>query len=153
MPADGVMRQGARGLGQNHREGDENERLPKFGNFEPDQKCDEGRARRRKETTEGALRKIVSLGCEPGRQIKQDRKSTRLNSSHRDISYAVFCLKKKKQKTTLYSQHHQPPTLQFCPLRPTDLLCLSHLPPCPRRFAPRPPHHVSRTPHSPTPPL
>src|SRR5437764_7952038 len=28
---------------------------------------------------------------------KQDRKSTRLNSSHRCISYAVFCLKKKKQ--------------------------------------------------------
>src|SRR5207248_11252379 len=27
-----------------------------------------------------------------------DRKSTRLNSSHRTISYAVFCLKKKKQK-------------------------------------------------------
>src|SRR5690554_7155132 len=29
----------------------------------------------------------------------QDRKSTRLNSSHVRISYAVFCLKKKKQKT------------------------------------------------------
>src|SRR5207248_5322425 len=29
----------------------------------------------------------------------QDRKSTRLNSSHRTISYAVFCLKKKKQTT------------------------------------------------------
>src|SRR5207248_10751507 len=28
----------------------------------------------------------------------QDRKSTRLNSSHRTISYAVFCLKKKKKK-------------------------------------------------------
>src|SRR3712207_2916071 len=28
-----------------------------------------------------------------------DRKSTRLNSSHANISYAVFCLKKKKQKT------------------------------------------------------
>src|SRR2546430_7343157 len=28
----------------------------------------------------------------------QDRKSTRLNSSHSQISYAVFCLKKKKQK-------------------------------------------------------
>src|SRR5437762_7239888 len=28
-----------------------------------------------------------------------DRKSTRLNSSHRCISYAVFCLKKKKKKT------------------------------------------------------
>src|SRR5205085_2623791 len=30
----------------------------------------------------------------------QDRKSTRLNSSHSQISYAVFCLKKKKNKTT-----------------------------------------------------
>src|SRR2546427_4019713 len=29
-----------------------------------------------------------------------DRKSTRLNSSHSQISYAVFCLKKKKQQTT-----------------------------------------------------
>src|SRR5437899_8155687 len=29
-----------------------------------------------------------------------DRKSTRLNSSHLGISYAVFCLKKKKEKTT-----------------------------------------------------
>src|SRR5438094_6627414 len=28
-----------------------------------------------------------------------DRKSTRLNSSHRTISYAVFCLKKKKKKS------------------------------------------------------
>src|SRR5947209_16795940 len=28
----------------------------------------------------------------------QDRKSTRLNSSHANISYAVFCLKKKKKK-------------------------------------------------------
>src|SRR5437867_7865170 len=32
-------------------------------------------------------------------QDPQDRKSTRLNSSHRTISYAVFCLKKKKIKT------------------------------------------------------
>src|SRR2546422_5161297 len=30
----------------------------------------------------------------------RDRKSTRLNSSHGYISYAVFCLKKKKKKTT-----------------------------------------------------
>src|SRR3712207_7176922 len=29
-------------------------------------------------------------------QLHQDRKSTRLNSSHANISYAVFCLKKKK---------------------------------------------------------
>src|SRR3712207_8689879 len=30
--------------------------------------------------------------------LAQDRKSTRLNSSHANISYAVFCLKKKKRK-------------------------------------------------------
>src|SRR5438034_5552209 len=31
-------------------------------------------------------------------QVRKDRKSTRLNSSHTVISYAVFCLKKKKKK-------------------------------------------------------
>src|SRR2546430_5324526 len=34
---------------------------------------------------------------EGGARGDQDRKSTRLNSSHSQISYAVFCLKKKKQ--------------------------------------------------------
>src|SRR3712207_7043896 len=38
-------------------------------------------------------------------QQRRDRKSTRLNSSHANISYAVFCLKKKKlQNTTLLPQ-------------------------------------------------
>src|SRR2546421_3769388 len=32
--------------------------------------------------------------------VERDRKSTRLNSSHDQISYAVFCLKKKKQQMT-----------------------------------------------------
>src|SRR5205085_12674877 len=49
----------------------------------------------------------------------RDRKSTRLNSSHSQISYAVFCLKKKKKQTrtdrtsaTLRARHYQsPPTL------------------------------------------
>src|SRR5699024_12258291 len=38
--------------------------------------------------------------CSGKRQesVKLDRKSTRLNSSHVSISYAVFCLKKKKEK-------------------------------------------------------
>src|SRR5438034_3271181 len=36
-----------------------------------------------------------------------DRKSTRLNSSHTVISYAVFCLKKKKNKHTNEQQTHQ----------------------------------------------
>src|SRR2546426_4275836 len=35
----------------------------------------------------------------------QDRKSTRLNSSHLVISYAVFCLKKKKNKRIALYQH------------------------------------------------
>src|SRR5438270_8538029 len=35
---------------------------------------------------------------EPGVDEQEDRKSTRLNSSHSQISYAVFCLKKKKKK-------------------------------------------------------
>src|SRR3712207_7232244 len=34
--------------------------------------------------------------------VDEDRKSTRLNSSHANISYAVFCLKKKKNKSTFY---------------------------------------------------
>src|SRR5438309_4086556 len=33
-----------------------------------------------------------------GDELEGDRKSTRLNSSHSSISYAVFCLKKKKKK-------------------------------------------------------
>src|SRR3712207_8147696 len=37
--------------------------------------------------------------------VLADRKSTRLNSSHANISYAVFCLKKKKKMNTL-SQHN-----------------------------------------------
>src|SRR5256885_11046340 len=40
------------------------------------------------------------------RDPDRDRKSTRLNSSHLVISYAVFCLKKKKNNThTLHSYH------------------------------------------------
>src|SRR5690349_23745440 len=37
--------------------------------------------------------------------LRLDRKSTRLNSSHVEISYAVFCLKKKKKKRPMTQQH------------------------------------------------
>src|SRR3712207_7570020 len=37
----------------------------------------------------------------PGVERAQDRKSTRLNSSHANISYAVFCLKKKKKSAVI----------------------------------------------------
>src|SRR2546427_4202549 len=43
---------------------------------------------------QAGVRRIVVVRLEQGR----DRKSTRLNSSHSQISYAVFCLKKKKKK-------------------------------------------------------
>src|SRR3712207_7625925 len=35
------------------------------------------------------------IPCKPSKMYIRDRKSTRLNSSHANISYAVFCLKKK----------------------------------------------------------
>src|SRR5438067_9978563 len=41
----------------------------------------------------------VTAACEADQMHQLDRKSTRLNSSHVSISYAVFCLKKKKKNT------------------------------------------------------
>src|SRR2546421_9524390 len=40
---------------------------------------------------------VEASGPHGGRGERRDRKSTRLNSSHDQISYAVFCLKKKKK--------------------------------------------------------
>src|SRR3712207_7493906 len=42
---------------------------------------------------------LHGAGPGPGRHAVLDRKSTRLNSSHANISYAVFCLKKKHLNT------------------------------------------------------
>src|SRR3712207_7004708 len=48
----------------------------------------------------------VSMNLRARRRLRsasvRDRKSTRLNSSHANISYAVFCLKKKKNSDTYY---------------------------------------------------
>src|SRR5258707_10596170 len=44
---------------------------------------------------------IISFSC----LTRADRKSTRLNSSHANISYAVFCLKKKNKKHKLITPH------------------------------------------------
>src|SRR5258708_24636299 len=43
----------------------------------------------------------LQLPLVPQRPHHRDRKSTRLNSSHQIISYAVFCLKKKKNSTDI----------------------------------------------------
>src|SRR2546427_1830758 len=50
------------------------------------------------------LRTLVFAGCEG----REDRKSTRLNSSHSQISYAVFCLKKKTRETSSINTLWQP---------------------------------------------
>src|SRR3712207_7863685 len=51
----------------------------------------------------GEARAAVEEALRGGVEVRaelQDRKSTRLNSSHANISYAVFCLKKKKHRST-----------------------------------------------------
>src|SRR5207248_9017102 len=56
-------------------------------------------ARRRRARAEAGAARLVSARRRSGGSraaAARDRKSTRLNSSHRTISYAVFCLKKKK---------------------------------------------------------
>src|SRR2546422_2389879 len=56
------------------------------------------------------LERIVSryINCKTKHLALEDRKSTRLNSSHGYISYAVFCLKKKKDKVLTRAK---PPSL------------------------------------------
>src|SRR5262245_65396553 len=59
-----------------------------------------GLARRHAISVSHCLVVVMTVYC------AQDRKSTRLNSSHLGISYAVFCLKKKKNiKTAVYNAH------------------------------------------------
>src|SRR6266496_3762287 len=57
-----------------------------------------GPARRRGAQDAHGYRRPGHVHHGPGELADRDRKSTRLNSSHVEISYAVFCLKKKKKK-------------------------------------------------------
>src|SRR5437764_947049 len=85
----------------------------------------------------GRQRRHNRLDALHGRDLRRDRKSTRLNSSHRCISYAVFCLKKKKKKTetritptsdSLISSCFVPPASHdTSPLSLPDALPISHL--------------------------
>src|SRR2546429_765295 len=49
------------------------------------------------------------------RTVKEDRKSTRLNSSHGYISYAVFCLKKKNTHSRILYEPKRPATSTLLP--------------------------------------
>src|SRR3712207_7231681 len=55
----------------------------------------------------------LSFFCQRSTTYRKDRKSTRLNSSHANISYAVFCLKKKKKQLshTIYAITKNPSTI------------------------------------------
>src|SRR2546430_11937649 len=70
-------------------------------------------------STGGSWAPLSSTGSAPttsgrracrSRKSAKDRKSTRLNSSHSQISYAVFCLKKKNKRVSQHAQdpHHHP---------------------------------------------
>src|SRR3712207_7962660 len=65
-----------------------------------------------RELADEAVKRQIVASISPtsvGRFLKagrSDRKSTRLNSSHANISYAVFCLKKKKNSYVTYADLH-----------------------------------------------
>src|SRR2546426_5036853 len=79
----------------------------------------------------GKFGDMQSVSRETGVGVQTDRKSTRLNSSHLVISYAVFCLKKKNDSCTcsVYSRRCAPvcPSPTFTPITITET----------SRFAPR----------------
>src|SRR2546422_8359522 len=58
--------------------------------------------------TGGAAALLPAAGRGRRNRLPQDRKSTRLNSSHGYISYAVFCLKKKIEGRELFSKYEVP---------------------------------------------
>src|SRR5690349_23186890 len=81
---------------------------PRISRAEPDRQsavpADRGRLRERVARDRGLSRAQV-----PGSSAlpAEDRKSTRLNSSHVEISYAVFCLKKKNDHRELQVARHK----------------------------------------------
>src|SRR5438876_5011699 len=73
------------------------------------------------ERLEDCVRRALRDAERPG-----DRKSTRLNSSHPSISYAVFCLKKKKNVELELQPHQLQPLCQHgAPPPPSRSPCLS----------------------------
>src|SRR5688500_20059485 len=73
--------------------------------FRSRERHEEGRGRRHPHARRGhPLSLDPRVPAHPGEEAARDRKSTRLNSSHLVISYAVFCLKKKNRS---YNQLRQ----------------------------------------------
>src|SRR3712207_7096333 len=74
------------------------------------------RTGRRRTAVSGSVRVALVLAGLLARRVV-DRKSTRLNSSHANISYAVFCLKKKKNDIII-QQHSTDMSMDYCLFRP-----------------------------------
>src|SRR5438552_13119558 len=72
--------------------------------------CERGRASRSRRRGEPVNVAVRPPGLARVAPVLVDRKSTRLNSSHQIISYAVFCLKKKngRQRNRQFSAGHRP---------------------------------------------
>src|SRR5256885_8690688 len=90
---------------------------------ERDGHCADADPDRAHEHPEIAAERVVQPAAGHGAQRhRQDRKSTRLNSSHLVISYAVFCLKKKKPHTArlhILRSNPTPSTHSTCPSGPS----------------------------------
>src|SRR5947209_15925757 len=67
-------------------------------------------AANRQAARRAGLMRVMGIGVGLGKRSRRgsapDRKSTRLNSSHANISYAVFCLKKKKNRQVAETSLH-----------------------------------------------
>src|SRR5256885_13171125 len=71
----------------------------------------------------GSITRRSKLPAGSNSSAKKDRKSTRLNSSHLVISYAVFCLKKKKKNISLLRLIRPPAQINAYIYIHTVLLC------------------------------
>src|SRR3712207_7127327 len=69
------------------------------------------REQRASDQQDGLRHPLDGTRVHPGLGGQRDRKSTRLNSSHANISYAVFCLKKKKIQNETVVLHDMPLSL------------------------------------------
>src|SRR5437588_5911464 len=86
--------------------------------FRSDDPLKASQMRKRSQLTRFVLRALGSQRRPlPGKAAK-DRKSTRLNSSHTVISYAVFCLKKKIQESVerQFTAYHRPENNSYGPI-------------------------------------
>src|SRR5256885_7597812 len=78
-----------------------------FRSFLISQSCEDPPCHRIRDALKDLIVDVLPWSEQRGHSRRQrDRKSTRLNSSHLVISYAVFCLKKKKKTSSTHSLPH-----------------------------------------------